>query len=404
VSGLSETRWPPPAEPAALLPIALQRRCGVRAASASLQLAHARDLQARWALRAPELRLSYANSAAAGHAAASPLVRSRNGETTVPNDATVPHWRHAWREAPALEQLDDARAPPFASPERTRGVSTLKAQSRCAFRGFAETRLASDTLAVPTPGFSSSERGILVHRALEFIWSALGSSAALAAIEPARQTALIGAGVESALASACALRDPGGRWRERERVRLEALLPRWLDVERERAPFVIERLEPGRQIAHHAGLEFACRVDRVDRLEDGARVLIDYKTGAASTDWRGDRPDNPQLPVYALLYREALIAVAYGRLNASDLDFTGESERPGVFRPGAKATALEGAASFAALLDVWEARVERLAADFAAGAAAVAPTPAACAHCHLQGLCRVITHRDDEPARGNADD
>ena len=45
---------------------------------------------------------------------------------------------------------------------------------------------------------------------------------------------------------------------------------------------------------------FKVRIDRVDRLADDARVLIDYKTGAATTDWRGDRPDNPQLPIYAL--------------------------------------------------------------------------------------------------------
>ena len=35
------------------------------------------------------------------------------------------------------------RHPPFGAGERTRGVSTLRAQSRCAFRGFAETRLDS---------------------------------------------------------------------------------------------------------------------------------------------------------------------------------------------------------------------------------------------------------------------
>jgi len=397
LSGMTETRWPPPAEPVPLLPVALQRRFDVRPASAALQLAHARDLQSRWVLRAPELRASYANSQTAGRTAASPLLRTSLVEVAVPADVTVPHWRHALREGPALEELDDERAPPFADPERTHGVATLKAQSRCAFRGFAETRLSSDSLSLPTPGFSPSERGNLVHQALEHIWSALGSSAELAAIDPARQAELIAQSVAGALERVCARRDPGGRWRERERVRLAALLPRWLDVERQRAPFVIERLEPGRQLAYHAGLEFACRVDRIDRLEDGARVLIDYKTGAAATDWRGDRPDNPQLPVYALLYRERLVAVAYGRVNATHLDFTAESERAGVFRAGARVTALEGAPSFGALLDVWAARIERLAADFADGVAAVAPTLEACTHCHLQGVCRVPTNRDDGP-------
>ncbi len=119
-----------------------------------------------------------------------------------------------------------------------------------------------------------------------------------------------------AIAAISKERDPGPRWRARERVRLNLLLTLWLDVERKRAPFAVENLEQGAQVAQFAGLNFAVRVDRVDRLADGARVLIDYKTGAAIADWRGDRPDNPQLPIYALLQPEALVAVAYARVNA----------------------------------------------------------------------------------------
>ncbi len=408
IAGMAENRWPPAAEPAPLVPVELQRRYGVPAASAPLQLAQARDLQRRWRHRAAEVCFSYRNSQSGTRSAPSPLLRAPTGvavggtpaeatapaEATVPAEVTMPHWRQSQLAAPLLEALDDARAPPFAAPERTRGVATLRAQSRCAFRGFAETRLASDTLGVPTPGFSPRERGDLVHLALEHIWKVLGDSAALAALAAAPQAALVADGVATALERVCARRDPGGRWRARERVRLEILLARWLDVERARAPFRIERLEPGREPARHAGIEFVCRVDRIDRLEDGARVLIDYKTGAADVDWRGDRPDNPQLPVYALLHRDGLVAVAYGRVNATALDFLAESERAGVFRAGMRASTLEGAPSFGALLEVWEERITALASDFAAGAAAVAPQPAACAQCHLHALCRITTALD----------
>ena len=131
------------------------------------------------------------------------------------------------------------------------------------------------------------------------------------------------------------------------------------------------------------------RIDRVDRLEDGARVLIDYKSGATGVDWRGDRPDNPQLPIYALLLPQALVAVAYGRINASECSFVAEAERGGVFKPTAKRTKMEGMESLAALMCVWSRRIEKLAAEFAAGRAAVDPTPQACESCHLHGLCRV---------------
>jgi RecB family exonuclease len=130
------------------------------------------------------------------------------------------------------------------------------------------------------------------------------------------------------------------------------------------------------------------RIDRVDRLADDTRVLIDYKTGAPGTDWRGERPDNPQLPIYALLQPEALVAVAYAKVNAAESRFVSESERSRIF-PGSHRSKLEGMASFAELIQVWSRRLTRIAGEFSAGHAEVAPTVKACLSCHLQGLCRV---------------
>jgi hypothetical protein len=174
-----------------------------------------------------------------------------------------------------------------------------------------------------------------------------------------------------------------------------SVLRKWLDIERQREPFDVEQLEHGAQAARHAGLEFSVRIDRVDRLADGGRVLIDYKTGIATADWRGERPDNPQLPIYALLRPEALAAVAYGRVNAGDCSFIAEAERPAIFKPSGRKSPLEGMPTLAALIDVWSLRIENLAADFAAGWAAVAPTLRACKTCRLHGLCRVPAALED---------
>jgi ATP-dependent helicase/nuclease subunit B len=158
----------------------------------------------------------------------------------------------------------------------------------------------------------------------------------------------------------------------------------------------VEQLERGSDVARHAGLDFQVRIDRVDRLADGARVLIDYKTGLAAPDWRGDRPDNPQLPIYALLRPAALVAVAYGRVNAAECAFIAETDRPAVFKPRGQNSSLEGMVSLAALIPIWSARIESLAADFAAGWAAVAPTLKACKSCSLHGLCRVPAALEEE--------
>lgn len=388
VSNCSDEQWPPPIAPVALLPVKLQRQYGVAAASAEAQLSAAVDLQARWQRRANHCVFSYAQGVDGSLSAASPLLPKHAVALPAPLAAAQPHWHEMHAAAPALESCWDESAPPYTPQERTRGVATLRAQSRCAFRGFAETRLDAQPLEQPIPGFNERERGELVHHALEHIWSELGDSTALQSLNLLQQGLLLNDAASHALEIARARRDPGKKWRAREHVRLQNLLGKWLDVERARPPFAIDALETKDQAARFAGIEFRVRIDRVDRLADGARILIDYKTGAASADWRGDRPENPQLPIYALLQPDALIAVAYAKVNAAESRFVTESERARIF-PRSQRTKLEGMASFADLVQVWSQRLTRIAGEFAAGHAEVAPTVKACLSCHLQGLCRV---------------
>ncbi len=395
IAGLSQDRWPARADPNPMLPIALQRQYGVAGATAQSQLQRAEELQQCWRSRALQVVFSCAKSDGSSACVPSPLLPAGLAPLSLEAAAPQPHWLHGLRDAPPLESIVDELAPPFAQPERTRGVASLREQSRCAFRGFSHTRLRSDELARPTPGFSPQERGQLVHDALERIWSMLRDSARLEALEPAARARLLDSSVAAAIAAIGATRDPGERWRVREHRRTRDLLGRWLEIERRREAFSVERLEQSRMLARHAGVEFECRVDRVDRLLDGARVLIDYKTGSGNADWRGERPDNPQLPIYAQLFAQRLVAVAYGLVNAADPGFLAESERNAVFGPQQRRSKLEGLASFDELLGVWSARIERLAAEFAAGHAQVAPTLQACSSCHLQGLCRIPAIRDE---------
>ncbi len=393
VSGCNDEQWPPPGRPDCFAArSACSAQYGVIPASAESQLALAIDLQNRWQQRANQCVFSLADSGAGGGDGSSSMP-----SPLLPKIATVdlpltaapqPHWLKMLQAAPGLESLWDEQAPPHGGNERTRGVGTLRAQSRCAFRGFAETRLDAQPLEQPVPGFNERERGELVHHALQHVWTVLRDSGSLKAVLPDAEQRLLEAAAAAAIELVCQRRDPGRRWRLREATRLQNLLGKWLQLERTRAPFVVEALEGRDQTARFGGLEFRVRIDRVDRMSDGARVLIDYKTGAANPDWRGERPDNPQLPVYALLSPHALVAVAYAKVNAAESGFVAEAERGDIF-PRTRRSELEGMTTFAELVPVWSRRIERIAGEFAAGRAEVAPTIKACQSCKLQGLCRV---------------
>jgi ATP-dependent helicase/nuclease subunit B len=143
----------------------------------------------------------------------------------------------------------------------------------------------------------------------------------------------------------------------------------------------------------------------MDRFLDGemrgTHALIDYKTGARVTarDWEGERPDDPQLPLYALTAKEDVSAAAFAKLRAGDMKFSGFSAAKDAM-PGVKA-----AHDWEAMKAGWRRSLEGLAHGFAAGAAAVDPKRGlqTCRRCDLQTLCRVH-ERVDALAAGEDDE
>jgi len=134
-------------------------------------------------------------------------------------------------------------------------------------------------------------------------------------------------------------------------------------------------------------------LDRVDELETGQYVVIDYKTGqAAVSDWFGARPKNVQLPLYSLFspYTEGIV---YAKLRHQKFEFKGIAKQaeglPGLI-PVAKLKYEPYAESWEALQTHWAQVMERLSTEFKAGKAAVNPLePSTCQWCNLHRLCRV---------------
>src|SRR5207249_1119255 len=183
-------------------------------------------------------------------------------------------------------------------------------------------RLAAQELEEPAPGLDARQRGALLHDLMKYLWGSLKNSKALEKdLEPA-----------IASAAAAAVKENGleGRFAELERERLARLAREWLEIEKARAPFEVAALEERRTL-NVAGLELSGRIDRMDRLEKGGHALIDYKTGQATRNaWLGERPDDPQLPLYAVSAPERIDAVAFARLNPGEMAFRGFSKEKNI--------------------------------------------------------------------------
>jgi RecB family exonuclease len=185
-----------------------------------------------------------------------------------------------------------------------------------------------------------------------------------------------------------------GRFAEIEAARLARLARGWLDYERRRGDFSVLAAEDKRELAL-GPLRLKVRLDRVDETADGARIVIDYKTGKPSlAALLGARPDEPQLPLYLVAAEPDAAALAFARVSAGEMKFVGLA-RDAELLEGAKTPAdarKSGAeASWDAQLAFWRAELERLAAQFAEGRAEVDPKKQlnTCRGCGVQPFCRV---------------
>lgn len=377
VSGLTDGKWPQRVRPEPFLPAALQRKAGIPEASAEASLALDRRRTEGWLTAADEVVLSWARREEDRELVPSPLIAQvPEGEVALPVFAS---WRDRIFQARRTDSFDDDIAPALAGGAARGGTRVLTDQAACPFRAFASHRLRARQLESPEPGLDAMARGNLLHVLMAEIWKEVKTRDGLdqpglaAVIERAAKTAVDSQGLEGAFAAL-------------EQKRLAGLAGEWLDIERGRPPFEVVRTEEKRTL-DIGGLTLSGQIDRMDRLEDGTHALIDYKTGsrANAQDWMGERPDEPQLPLYVVTAKEQVSAVAFAKLRTGDMKFSGFSLKEGDL-PGVKA-----AKSWSGLVEGWRAELESLAVGHAQGDARVEPKNglATCRNCDLRTLCRV---------------
>ncbi|MBV8113563.1 MAG: PD-(D/E)XK nuclease family protein, partial [Silvibacterium sp.] len=226
-----------------------------------------------------------------------------------------------------LDEIRDASGTiAWPGEECAGGASVLRDQAACPFRAFAAKRLNAEPLNRGDWGLSAMERGALLHEVMERLWSpetgALHTLADLqAAIAEDRLGTVVGKVIGEVFAP-LVKEHSSDAWMAAylasEKRRLAKLLDKWLrEHEAKRVPFTVEATEKKLDDVSVGGLKLRLRADRIDVLENEQRLLLDYKTGlnVSTKGWDGDRPDEPQLPLYAIFGNvEDVCGVLFARI------------------------------------------------------------------------------------------
>jgi probable DNA repair protein len=387
--GLQDEALPAAASPNPFIPISLQREHGLPHASPGRELEFATKLIGRLRSSAPDIVLSYPETEGDRVLAPSPLVPGGSWRVH-PRDAQPDDWIVRIRANAPIEEFMDEVAPPLiADATQPGGASLFKDMAACQFRAFAKHRLGARPLEDTNLGLSYGDRGSTVHKALELIWTELGSHARLMELASTELQDLIARHVEMAVN-----RLGQGIGRKLEQRRLQTLLTEWLAIEKSRAAFTVIKPEEERLVAI-GGVQVRTRVDRIDELTTGGEIILDYKTGQVkSTGWDTDRPDDPQLPLYCATSEQPIAGAAFAIIRTGELTFRGITESHATL-PDMKRMQIERPVSFTEQVAQWRRVLEQLAADFRAGAAAVDPKQGACDFCGLTALCRIREFSND---------
>jgi ATP-dependent helicase/DNAse subunit B len=243
-------------------------------------------------------------------------------------------------------------------------------------------------------GLSAAERGALLHSALFYTFDELSNSEKLLSIALSEQAAVVSRAVDRAITNIrSSTRDRVGlNVIDLERKRLQTSVANWVEIERKREiPFEVIERETSYEWQSQ-GLTLSFKVDRVDELSDGGRLVIDYKSKATNTlrDWTDNPIKAPQLPCYSEVIDD-VVAVAIASVTDEKAGYRPLGTEIGVGRSDQSSRReLEEKAnlSWAQLREQWRIELDRLVADFIAGDARATPSAKACRYCDFASICR----------------
>jgi exodeoxyribonuclease-5 len=406
-ANLTGDSWPPPASPDPFVPVRIQREAGCPEADIERTRQLALCAHRRIAASTPVFVQSRPVMDGDTELMASALIAScpADADAPLPADSL---YQHLGSLPAALDSITDNCGPPYRGGPTAGGSGLVKSQSECPRGAFLRYRLGVREHEFNQPGLDPAQRGSLVHRVLEAVWTRLGDSRALGKTGDAALDQLIGEAIDSASARFRPASGCGDGFFLAQRQWLLNTLREWFDLERaRRQPFSVVARERAVTLQLE-GIELQFTIDRIDRFDDGSLGLIDYKTGAgqSAAGWFEERPVEPQMPLYALSMgggKEAVSMIAFARIRLGECALDGLldagrhgegatlGDHPGfkVQTPEKKLRSSDKFADWADHLPHWRSTLGELAREFRQGDAKINPRhDGVCPNCPTPSFCR----------------
>ena len=405
VTGLDAEQWPPVSTPTSFIPIQQQQAAGVPDASPAQRLVIATQEMALWTKSADELFLCHAQDRDGIELSPASIIADIEAVTPSIGAVTSSQTAVVIQASAQIESIDDTNGPALPDGALVKGgTRLLEDQARCPFKAFALHRLRIKKLEEAGIGLDPRQHGTLFHVAMEYFWKELKTHENLLALSEEELEVLIKSVIEQSMADneiEANLQDLQSRY-------LFKLIFNWVNrVEQYRKPFEVVGLELEQKI-DIANFTINVTVDRIDKLDTGQTIVIDYKTGQhnAIKTWGEPRIENPQLPLYAGT-DEKVEGVCFAQVFPNQNKFIGTTSEDGLVgtlqAPENHRSLSKSLQSWQHAKEHWANSLNMLGTEVSEGLASITPLPKACDFCDLPALCRINKQTTDLDDGADAD-
>lgn len=392
IASISEDNFPAPASANPFIPKKIQRTHGMPHASAERELEFCSQLINQLTSNSQHIIMSYSKLVDNKECYPSVFINTDkiSAVSTLTLNSVEATTKTLFKRS-SLTTLADDIGTPFNKPSLIKGgTSVIKTQASCPFKAYATHRLSAHSPQKAQPGLSGAVRGEIIHSVLEKFWQKIKTKQALLSLTANQINNLINTLAAQVISNHLA---PTSKLFQIETTRVKNLITKWLDYEKERDDFKVIATEKTLSITT-GKLSMNMRADRIDSLDNGKTIIIDYKTANTSiNNFFGYRPEEPQLPLYCINSDTPPKALLFAQITPNQLAFKGVSDCDTIILNTTsidKAKNSDGT-SWEEQISLWKDMLISIAHEFEQGVASVTPksTITSCQYCGLHSLCRI---------------